>query len=98
MKTRATYKICLGYNGTNFDGWAYQPGEGHNSVYEELRRRLATVLPPLNKLIVGSAGRTDAGVHAYFQVATCTSWTWTPPERVVEVLLHSLPCMQLVHR
>ncbi|WP_446664852.1 tRNA pseudouridine(38-40) synthase TruA [Flexivirga sp. B27] len=54
-------RIDFGYDGTDFSGWAAQPGR--RTVEEELSTALATILrcdPP--KLTV--AGRTDAGVHA----------------------------------
>ncbi len=65
-------KLTVEYDGTDFAGWARQPGE--RSVQEELERALRTVLGesgadgrPL-KLTV--AGRTDRGVHAWGQVAS----------------------------
>ncbi len=65
-------KLTLEYDGTEFAGWARQPGE--RTVEEELERALRTVLgetghdgAPL-KLTV--AGRTDRGVHAWAQVAS----------------------------
>lgn len=51
----------FGYDGTDFSGWAAQPGR--RTVEAELSNAWATILranPP--KLTV--AGRTDAGVHA----------------------------------
>ncbi|ANS80327.1 tRNA pseudouridine synthase A [Serinicoccus hydrothermalis] len=54
-------RLDLAYDGTDFSGWARQPGL--RTVEETLALALATVLrgdPP--RLTVG--GRTDAGVHA----------------------------------
>lgn len=54
-------RLDLAYDGTDFSGWAAQPGR--RTVEEELARALGTILrqaPP--RLTVG--GRTDAGVHA----------------------------------
>jgi tRNA pseudouridine38-40 synthase len=60
-------RLDLGYDGTDFSGWARQPGR--RTVEAALADALATVLrldhPP--SLVV--AGRTDAGVHATGQVA-----------------------------
>ncbi|MFK5635157.1 MULTISPECIES: tRNA pseudouridine synthase A [unclassified Ornithinimicrobium] len=54
-------RIDLAYDGTDFSGWARQPGL--RTVEEELARALATVLRTgVPTLTVG--GRTDAGVHA----------------------------------
>jgi tRNA pseudouridine38-40 synthase len=65
-------KLTIEYDGTDFAGWARQPGE--RTVQEELERALRKVLgeadhdgAPL-KLTV--AGRTDRGVHAWAQVAS----------------------------
>jgi tRNA pseudouridine38-40 synthase len=59
-------RLDLGYDGTDFAGWAQQPGQ--RTVQGELQRALETLfrLPSL-RLVV--AGRTDAGVHALAQVA-----------------------------
>ncbi len=58
-------RIDLAYDGTDFRGWATQPGL--RTVEEELSTALSTALRvPSVKLVV--AGRTDAGVHARGQV------------------------------
>ncbi|WP_214108775.1 tRNA pseudouridine(38-40) synthase TruA [Acrocarpospora catenulata] len=59
-------RLDLGYDGTDFSGWAKQPGL--RTVQGEIEQALGRVLrvdPP--SLTV--AGRTDAGVHARGQVA-----------------------------
>lgn len=56
----------LAYDGTEFRGWARQPGE--RTVQGELEAALGTVLRAPVGLEV--AGRTDAGVHAWGQVAS----------------------------
>ncbi len=65
MSTRL--RIDLGYLGTNFSGWAIQPGL--RTVQGSLETALATALrcePSAITSVV--AGRTDAGVHALHQV------------------------------
>jgi tRNA pseudouridine38-40 synthase len=62
----AVSKLTLEYDGTDFAGWAKQPGE--RTVEEELERALSTILRREVPLTV--AGRTDAGVHAWGQVAS----------------------------
>ncbi|MDP9091729.1 MAG: tRNA pseudouridine(38-40) synthase TruA [Actinomycetota bacterium] len=59
-------RLDISYDGTDFSGWAVQPGR--RTVQAELQAALATVLrvPPLGLTV---AGRTDAGVHATGQVA-----------------------------
>ena len=59
-------RLDLGYDGTDFSGWASQPDR--RTVQSVLTEALATVLrTPELRLVV--AGRTDAGVHATGQVA-----------------------------
>ncbi len=58
-------RIDLGYDGTDFAGWATQPGQ--RTVQEEVEAALAVVLR-LPAVRTRCAGRTDAGVHARGQV------------------------------
>jgi tRNA pseudouridine38-40 synthase len=60
-------KIGISYDGTEFSGWAVQPGQRTVAgvLAEGLERVLRLPEPP--RLTV--AGRTDAGVHARGQVA-----------------------------
>jgi tRNA pseudouridine38-40 synthase len=61
-----TTRLRLEYDGTEFAGWAAQPGL--RTVQETLEGALATVLRREVALTV--AGRTDRGVHARGQVAS----------------------------
>lgn len=58
-------RFDLAYDGTDFHGWAAQPGL--RTVQGELSAALATVLRVPSVDLV-CAGRTDAGVHARGQV------------------------------
>jgi tRNA pseudouridine38-40 synthase len=58
-------RLDLGYDGTEYSGWAVQPGR--RTVCGVLVEALDLVLRRDNRLVV--AGRTDAGVHASGQVA-----------------------------
>ena len=58
-------RIDCAYDGTEFSGWAAQPGR--RTVQGELEAALATALR-LPRVRVSVAGRTDAGVHARGQV------------------------------
>jgi tRNA pseudouridine38-40 synthase len=58
-------RLDIAYDGTDFSGWAVQPGL--RTVQGVLAGALATVLRAPVALTV--AGRTDAGVHATGQVA-----------------------------
>ena len=62
----ATVRIDLAYHGAGFAGWAMQPGL--RTVQGELEAALERVLGEPAPLTV--AGRTDAGVHAWGQVAS----------------------------
>lgn len=60
------YRIHLAYDGTNYSGWQFQPGQRTiqgivNSVLEKLDGGPVTTF---------SAGRTDAGVHAEGQIVS----------------------------
>jgi tRNA pseudouridine38-40 synthase len=80
-------KLTLEYDGTEFSGWARQPGL--RTVEEALREALAHVFPRWDGLAV--AGRTDAGVHATGQVASLDAEGGPTPERAAEALNAVLP-------
>jgi tRNA pseudouridine38-40 synthase len=80
-------KLTLEYDGTEFRGWARQPGL--RSVEGVVRDALSSVFPRWSELAV--AGRTDAGVHATGQVASVEGERGPPPERVAEALNTALP-------
>ena len=65
-------KLLLQYDGTEFAGWARQPGL--RTVQAELERALCTILGDHDvdgePLALSVAGRTDRGVHAWAQVAS----------------------------
>jgi tRNA pseudouridine38-40 synthase len=62
----STYRLDIAYDGAPFAGWAAQPGL--RTVQGELEAGLERVLGAPAALTV--AGRTDAGVHAWGQVAS----------------------------
>ena len=62
------YKIIVEYDGTNFVGWQQQEnGKSIQAVLQDAAFKLSG-----EKIIIFGAGRTDAGVHAYGQVASFT--------------------------
>jgi len=77
------WRLDLAYEGTGFRGWARQPGL--RTVEGVLEEALATILAEPVRLSV--AGRTDAGVHAWAQVA---SFATTRRDLRPEVLRRSL--------
>jgi tRNA pseudouridine38-40 synthase len=83
----AVVKLTLEYDGTGFSGWAAQPGL--RTVEGEVRTALDEVFTGWEKLAV--AGRTDAGVHAFAQVASFSASTGPPAERAAVALNGVLP-------
>jgi tRNA pseudouridine38-40 synthase len=59
-------RLDLAYHGAEFAGWAVQPGL--RTVQQELEEALERVLG--QAVALSAAGRTDAGVHAWGQVAS----------------------------
>ena len=80
-------KLTLEYDGTEFAGWAAQPGL--RTVEGELRKALDAAFPGWNDLAV--AGRTDAGVHARGQVASFRVDGGAPAEKAARALNALLP-------
>lgn len=64
-----TTRLDIEYDGSRFRGWAAQPGQ--RTVQGDLEAALTTILREQVGLSV--AGRTDAGVHAWGQVASFES-------------------------
>jgi tRNA pseudouridine38-40 synthase len=60
-------RLLLEYDGSRFSGWARQPGL--RTVQAEVERALCVVLR-VDPVSLTVAGRTDAGVHAWGQVAS----------------------------
>jgi tRNA pseudouridine38-40 synthase len=76
-------RLLLEYDGTRFAGWARQ--DGARTVQDSVERALAVVLR-VPAVLLTVAGRTDAGVHAWGQVASYDG----PPASVrsLNALLH----------
>jgi tRNA pseudouridine38-40 synthase len=89
-------RLDLGYDGTEFSGWARQPGL--RTVEETLARAVATALrlPDVPQLTV--AGRTDAGVHATGQVAHVDVPEVAELDRLPRKLAGLLPADVVVRR
>lgn len=61
-------RLDIGYDGTEFHGWAAQPGL--RTVQAEMEAAVALLLRvPVTEVKLTVGGRTDAGVHARGQVA-----------------------------
>jgi len=59
------YRMIIAYDGSEFSGWQIQPDAC--SIQGELERSLYQITHESVRIL--GAGRTDAGVHAYGQVA-----------------------------
>jgi len=85
-------RIDLAYDGTEFVGWAKQPGL--RSVQTELETAIGTVCRLSARPRVTAAGRTDAGVHARAQVAQvdlpADAFGVTPAEVFTDALTYRL--------
>ena len=64
---RTRWRLDIGYDGTNFAGWAAQTGQ--RTVQGELEAWITRLLRLDEPVRLICAGRTDAGVHARGQVA-----------------------------
>lgn len=59
------YFLDISYRGTPFSGWQIQANAA--SVQQAIEAALSTILK--EKIAIVGSGRTDAGVHAYHQIA-----------------------------
>ena len=60
------YKLTIEYDGSNFVGWQQQ--KNGNSIQSAIQKAILELSG--ERVEVNGAGRTDAGVHAYGQVAS----------------------------
>lgn len=84
---RATYRVVLEYDGTDFCGFQFQPGL--RTIAGELEGALTRLFDRPVK--VTAAGRTDAGVHASGQVVSFVSHDAFPVDKLSIALNTSLP-------
>jgi tRNA pseudouridine38-40 synthase len=80
-------RLTLEYDGTDFRGWAAQPGE--RTVEGTLGAAMDGVFERHGSMAV--AGRTDAGVHATGQVASLDVEGGPPTNRLAQALNAVLP-------
>lgn len=82
-------KLVIEYDGTHFHGWQKQPKL--RTVQGLLEGVLTGVLESRKSVEVAGAGRTDAGVHAWGQVASFNAPLPMPVEKLPRVLNTFLP-------
>jgi tRNA pseudouridine38-40 synthase len=82
MPTPRRLRLTIGYRGTQYAGWATQPGRP--TVQATLESALADLLG--HPIRVTAAGRTDAGVHADAQVVSFDTSASIPAEALERAL------------
>jgi len=83
----ATFKLTLAYDGTDYIGWQRQAtGVSIQGLLEDALREFDD-----REVAVAGAGRTDAGVHALGQVASCSLDRTIDPPTLVRALNYKLP-------
>lgn len=83
------YKIVLQYEGTKYQGWQRQESTG-NTIQGKLEALLTKMCDGISVEVQGS-GRTDAGVHAYGQIANFHAETTMEETDIMEYLNRYLP-------
>ncbi len=82
------YKIVVQYDGTRYNGWQKQ-GNTKNTIQEKFEDILFKMTD--KKTEIFASGRTDAGVHAWGQVANFKIDCDMPCDEVFEYLNNYLP-------
>ena len=80
-------KLIVSYDGTNYCGWQIQP---NGVTIEEILNQTLGELTGEEIKVIG-ASRTDAGVHALWNVAVFDTHTTIPPDRIRPALNQRLP-------
>jgi len=80
-------KLTIGYDGTAYGGWQLQPNR--TSVQGLVEAALAELAG--QRVVLHGSGRTDAGVHARAQVASCAAPLSLKPATVRRALNAHLP-------
>ncbi len=79
--------LVVAYDGTNYHGWQLQPGS--ITIEGVLNETLCSILQ--EEIQVIGASRTDAGVHAYGNVAVFDTAARIPAEKLPYALNRKLP-------
>ena len=72
------FKLVIEYDGTNFFGWQIQ--NDRKTIQGEIEKALSLILN--QKIRITGSGRTDAGVHAFGQVANFHADTNIQPQNL----------------
>jgi tRNA pseudouridine38-40 synthase len=82
-----TLKLTLAYDGTDFVGWQFQPGQ--RTVQQTLQDVLGKIAGETVSVV--ASGRTDSGVHALGQVVSVETDSRLSDEVLVRALNAELP-------
>jgi tRNA pseudouridine38-40 synthase len=82
-----SFKLTIAYDGTGFSGWQVQPNQP--TIQGHLQDALQRVTG--DRIQVIGSGRTDAGVHAHAQVASCSLVWRDSPQHLLRALNTKLP-------
>lgn len=82
-----SFKLTIAYDGTNFSGWQVQP---QKATVQGCLQEAFQQLTGEEIQVIGS-GRTDAGVHALAQVASCCVPWRDSAEHLMRALNTQLP-------
>ncbi len=80
-------KLTVAYDGTQYGGWQRQPNAG--TIQGLIEAALKKIVG--KRVVVHGSGRTDAGVHAKAQVASCSLTTRHSPLTLLRALNANLP-------
>ncbi len=75
-------KLTVAYDGTDFHGWQFQPEQ--RTVEGDLNKAVSEIVK--KEIQVIGASRTDAGVHAYGNVAVFDTDSSIPPDKFAYAL------------
>ena len=78
MSDKKRVMLVVSYDGTSYNGWALQTST-HNTIEEMLNRAVLSLTGEEVRVI--GASRTDAGVHAYGNIAVFDTASTVPGER-----------------
>jgi len=81
------FKLTIAYDGMAYGGWQRQPNAV--TVQELIEKSLIKIAG--KHVVIHGSGRTDAGVHARAQVASCSLTTHHSPLTILRALNANLP-------
>ena len=82
------FKILIQYEGTKYQGWQRQESTG-NTIQGKFEAILSKMTD--SKVQIDGSGRTDAGVHAYGQVANFKIDTKMSADEIMDYINRYLP-------